>query len=323
MHIRLAVVCCFVLAWSCAVRGAESPKRPEVWMGPPGLENGKVFRELFEKPDDWKQTRSMIDVLCYADHVLGKQFTDDELKTWFAQLKEWKLKFGLEVGAVKPWGETGEKTFNIQRKKWDRFQALGLDIYAIAMDEPLCCAREQIHKPDSYAMEETAAFIALVRKNYPQVLIGDIETYPSIAIPDHVMWIDGLQKRLAELNVRGLDFYRLDVNWICFAAQSNGTWREVRKLEMECRKRKLPFSLIYWPSGYVGFKKKNMADDTFCFSAILQQGANYAIVDGHPEQVVVQSWDDVPSRGVPDRESFTFTGTTLNFLSKFFPKAAP
>jgi len=84
-------------------------------MGPPSYDNGKCFRELFENPDGWKETRSVVDVLMYADHWLQKQFTDDELRPWFAQLREWRLKFALEVGAVKPWGVTAEKTFDVQR----------------------------------------------------------------------------------------------------------------------------------------------------------------------------------------------------------------
>ena len=59
-------------------------------------------------------------MLVYADHWLHKQFTDDELKAWFPMLKQWGLKLELEVGAIKPWGVTGEKTFEIQRPKWDR-----------------------------------------------------------------------------------------------------------------------------------------------------------------------------------------------------------
>jgi lycopene beta-cyclase len=40
------------------------------------------------------------------------------------------------------------------------------------------------------------------------VRIGDIEPYPSIPLADHVAWIAALEKRLADLGVRGLDFYR-------------------------------------------------------------------------------------------------------------------
>lgn len=127
------IACLWCVQASARDRGAKAT----VWMGPPSYGDGKCFRELFENPDAWKETRSAIDVLMYADHRLNKQFTDAELRAWFAQLRQWKLKFALEVGAVKPWGTTGEKVFSVQRPQWDRVQRLGGQIYAIAMDEPL------------------------------------------------------------------------------------------------------------------------------------------------------------------------------------------
>ena len=77
----------------------------------------------------------------------------------------------MEVGAIKPWGITGEKTFNIQRPKWERALRAGGKIHSIAMDEPLTCCRENIHKPDDYAVQETAAFIA-IRRSRSKIISG-------------------------------------------------------------------------------------------------------------------------------------------------------
>ena len=162
-------------------------------MHPPSYDNGKCFRELFEHPEQWRETRSMIDVLAYSDHTLDRQFSDEELGAWFPKLRQWGLKLELEVGAIKPWGLTGEKTFGSESPKWQRFQRLGGDIASMAMDEPLSCTRNFVHRPDEYALQETAAFIALVRKHYPHVEIGDIETYPSIRLADHLWWIEALR----------------------------------------------------------------------------------------------------------------------------------
>jgi hypothetical protein len=290
---------------------------PEVWMGPPASDNGACLRALFAHPDQWQQTRALVDVLLYADHQLNRQFTDDELRAYFTTLQTWKTKLALEVGAVKEWGITGTNTFTKQRPMWDRFQRLGGNIYAIAMDEPLLCVRHSLKKTDDYAVQETASFIALVRQHYPQVLIGDIETYPSTPFADHLWWIDALQKRLAEMNVRGLDFYRLDVNWVEFNVFGRGSWPEVKKLEQECRKRKLPFSLIYWASDYPAMKKRGLADDSTWYVSILRQGYDYALVNGAPDQVVIESWVGAPSQGVPETGDFTFTRSVRDFVKKF------
>ena len=294
--------------------------KPVVWMGPPGAQDGKCFRELFVHPDEWKETRSIVDVLFYAGQNIDKQFKDEELKLWFAMMKQWGLKLGLEVGAVKPWGVTGEAVFNKERPMWERIQRLGGVIHAIAMDEPLKCCRMDIKKPDDYAVEETANFIALVRKNFQQIQIGDIETYPSIPLKDHYWWIEALNNRLAEMNVRGLDFYRLDVNWAVFVVRNEGSWKEVRELERHCRGKKLPFSLIYWASGYPALQRKGIADDAAWYVSIMQQGYDYALLDGSPDQYVIESWVGAPSRSVPETADFTFTRSVRDFVRTFVTK---
>ncbi len=290
---------------------------PQVWIGPPGTQDGASFRALFEHPDEWKEARSKVDVLFYTDLNLKQQFKDEELKAWFGQMKQWNLKLAMEVGALKEWGQTGEKTFNAEKANWDHLQSLGANLYAIAMDEPLCCAREQIHKPDDYALQETANYVALVRQHFPQVLIGDIETYPSISIEEHKHWIDALQKKLAEMKVRGLDFYRLDVDWLRFTVQNNGSWKEVKTLEHWCRQRSLPFSLIYWPAGYPGMLKRGIADDSTWYVPLMQQGYDYLSIDGRPDQYVIESWVGAPSRCVPENADWTFTRTVRDFCQHF------
>jgi hypothetical protein len=268
---------------------------------------------LFEKPDEWKETRSLIDVLFYADHNLKRQFTDDELRKWVGQLNEWRLNFGMEVGAIKPWGQTGEACFKVEKPNWDRLQSLGANFYAIAMDEPLLCCRLHIHKPDDYAVQETANYIALVRRHFSQMKIGDIETYPSIPLADHIWWIEALQKKLAEMGVRGLDLYRLDVNWANFIVQNHGCWGEVRQIEQACRQRKLPFSLIYWASDLPVLERKGLADESSWYLFIMHQGTAYALVDGRPNQLVIQSWlQSGNPKCLPENESWTFTRSALD-----------
>jgi hypothetical protein len=322
----MALAC--LTAWCCspfagllaAPPAAPAKPRPTVWMGPPGHDDGRCLRELFEHPDQWKETRAAIDVLFYADHVLKKQFQDDELRKWFALLNQWKLKFAMEVGAVKPWGQTGEKTFSIEKQNWDHFQSLGANLYAIAMDEPLLCCRQHIHKSDDYAVQETANFIALVRHHFPNMLVGDIETYPSLAPADHIWWIEALGKKLAEMNVRGLDFYRLDIDWANFIVADRGNWPEMKKLERYCRSKGLPFSMVYWAAGEPMLKRMGLADESTWYVSVMQQGYAYAMAQGTPDQYVVQSWLDTPSHSVPETDPGTFTHSVLDFSRKFAPR---
>jgi hypothetical protein len=308
----------FALAASLVSSVAQTPKTgPTVWMSPPGQDKGKAFRELFERPDDWKETRALVDVLFCSDLSLQRNFTDDELTRWFTQARDWKLKFAMEVGAIKGWGRTGADCFAKEQANWQRLRKLGANIFAIAMDEPLVCTREQIHESDEYAVEETANYVALVRKNYPEMLVGDIEAYPSSSVEEHEHWIEAVNKRLAEKGVRGLDFYRLDVDWLRFNAQGKGSWKDLRQLEHWCRQKKLPFQLIYWASGYPALNHHGLADDSTWYVAIMQQGYDYAVVDGKPDAYVIESWIEAPSRCVPDSEEWTFTRSVRDFARKF------
>ncbi|MHB0998575.1 MAG: hypothetical protein ACYC27_04955 [Armatimonadota bacterium] len=314
--IILLAVLCFACHTQAFGQSAKSVKKP-VWMIPPSAFDGKCFRELFQSPDQWKETRSHIDVLGYADHMLNRQFTDKELKTWFSMMNKWKLKFGLEVGAVKPWGTTGKATFDAQKPMWDRFISLGADIDTIALDEPLCCVRKDLKKPDSYAVEETAQFIALVRKNYPDMKIGDIEAYPFLSTKELLAWIDALQSRLKEMNVRGLDFFRVDVDWVHFIANTGGSWPDLKQLELGCRQRGIPFSLIYWAADYPALQAKGLAEDATWYISIMQQAYDYALVDGSPDEYVIESWIPAPSKSVPDKGGYTFTHSVLDFCRRF------
>ncbi len=289
-------------------------------MSPPGVEKGKAFRALFERPDQWKETRSLVDVLFYTDLNFQRQFNDDELRAWFAQAREWNLKIAMEVGAIKEWGRTGEKTFQAEKPIWERLERLGANLHAIAMDEPLENARHHIHESDEYAVEETASYIALVRQHFPKLLVGDIETYPTIPIEEHQHWIETLQKKLAERNVRGLDFYRLDVDWLRFTVQNRGSWREVKQLEQWCRQHQLPFSLIYWASGFPALNHRGLADDSTWYVSVMQQGYDYASVEGTPDQYVIESWIGAPSRCVPESDDWTFTRSVRDFARKFVKK---
>ena len=255
---------------------------------PPSASDGQCLRDLFTHPEQWKETRSEIDVLGYADHVLNKQFTDEQLRAWLPLLNQWHLKLGLEVGAVKPWAVTGRRAFDAQRPMWDRFGSLGGPVYALAMDEPLCCVEVNLKKPVAYAVEETAQFIALVREHCPDIRVGDIEPYPSISLAELTAWLDALEAKLKQLNVRGLDFFRLDVDWCHFTIGGRihpGNWPEVKKLEDGCRQGKIASSLVYWAADYPALDRLKLADDSTWYVSVMRQGNDYAFVGGAPGQI--------------------------------------
>ncbi len=187
--------------------------------------------------------------------------------------------------------------------------------------------RELFTRPDewkeTYAMEETAKFIALVRQHYPGARVGDIEAYPFASVPDLIAFIDGVESRLKKMGMRGMDFFQIDVDWVHFVMDHPGGWREVRKLEEACRARKLPFSLLYWAADYGHLKRHNLADDSTWYLGVMRQAHDYLLVGGRPDIKVVESWVGAPSRAVPENAEWTFSRSVLDFSRKFAERPNP
>ena len=306
------------VAAACARFSAPAAARPLVWAMPPGNGDGHEIRELFTQPDDWRQARSRIDVLGFADHALGA-FSDAELQAWLPHIRRWGLKLSLEVGAIKKWGPTGALAFAAGRKNWDRFIADGGEINDIAMDEPLRVSIKVLNEDRDYAVAETARFMALVRQAYPAVQIGDIEAYPGFDSREIVSFIDALQAKLRTMGVRGLDFFSLDVNWVQFDRPgAGGSWQGVHWLEAECHARGIPFNLIYWAADYPLLKRRGLATTVTWEASIMRQGQAYAAENGAPDAYVIESWLGFPDHAVPETDP-DFMHSVLNFTNTFVP----
>jgi hypothetical protein len=293
-----------------------------MWMFPPSYGTGESLRALFNDPVGWAQTRSRITGLGYADHWLYHQFSDAELRPWFRQLAGWHIKLGLEVGALKPWGLTGDIAFKHDRQQWDRFIADGASIDSIAMDEPLAFSQVTMQQSIDFAADQTARFVALVRQTYPAASIGDIEPYPGIPAEDTLAFIDAVQARLRQWHVHGLDFFRADVDWMRFRPgdpKGAAGWAGVRALQAQCHARGLPFSLIYWAADFPYLKRVGTATDETWEEGIMHEGAAYAATGAVPDEMVVESWLPTPDQALPETAPGTFTRSVLDFSNQFAP----
>ncbi|MDR2115075.1 MAG: hypothetical protein LBP87_01715, partial [Planctomycetaceae bacterium] len=241
----------------------------------------------------------------------------------FAAFRKMDIPFQLEVGAVKPWGKTGAETFQKQQGNWQRFLRLGATIHGLAMDEPLNCCNNHMKMDNAleYAATETAEFIVLVREKYPDWTIGDIEGFPALTAKQIIEWIDRLEEKLKTKNVRGLDFMRLDVDWMHFVHNTGkGSWADLKQIENHCRKKKIAFSLIYWDAGYNALSQRGYDDDLMWYVGCLQMMYDYIAVGGNPDQAVVQSWDNCPKTIIPDDAPFTFTRCATDIAERLLNK---
>ena len=312
--------------YTISLFAAETVKTIPVFvLGPPGRNDGQAIRELANQPEQWEKVRGYVGNLLYADHVLHRQNPDDAALTeLLGKFREMNLPLQLEVGAVKEWGKTGAEAFEKQKPMWERFLRCGALIDGIVLDEPLVCCMFSINDqlegidPMEYAASETAAFIALVRKDYPNWTIGSIEGFPSLSADQLIQWIDLLETKLKAKGVRGIDFFRIDTDWMHFVHDTKkGSWREMKRVEDHCRQKGIPLSVIYWAANYPAMLQRNLADDLTWYVGVLRMGFDYAAVGGKPDQIVVQSWVDGPNTFLPETKPFTFTNSALDLFERF------
>jgi len=320
----------------------------KTWMMP---SNGQ-FYTLATNMDKWKETQSVIDVIGFADHALKSLFTTSQLAEGFSAFNKANIPLVLEVGAIKNWGMAeggkgvyGRAMFKEQNSTWQRFVDLGANFVGIGMDEPLTCV---IRDKDwnkylsnstqklEFAVEQTAEFIAAVREEYPNMIIGDIEAYPYFTANYIIRWIDALEKRLKEKGVKGQDYFRLDVDWSHFKSSDPNDssvkkgWNDVKRIEDHCRSIGLQFSLIYWSADTLGYKAGDANrnhNNQFWYDSIMQQGERYKAAGGKPDQYVIETWVSIkdssgkqiamPPDAVPESMSNSFTRSTLDFYKKF------
>lgn len=310
-----AISVCAADAPAPAHQAAE--RKPAVWMIPPPWPDGRCLRELFDQPDGWQDTRSKITGIGYWATHLDEFFSDEDLRAWFADIREWKLKLGLEVRVIKQDVPVGMDYFRRLSKQMDRFKSLGADVCSIGMDEPCYCGKHVLSKPDDYAVQQTADFIEAFRKRFPGVRVGDLEPYPALPLADLKSWITSLEAELAKRGVRGLEFFRADVDWGAMNIFLAGSWNEMKSLEGFCHSKGMDFSMIYWAADYPRLVDRGMVNEMTWYSGIMYQGGAYATAGGSPDEYVIESWIQVPKRTTPETSPATFTGSVRDFVSTF------
>ncbi|MBV9238338.1 MAG: hypothetical protein JOZ94_21075 [Xanthobacteraceae bacterium] len=313
--------CAAIALWICltSVAAAQPATAPDIAplkkleMNAP---SNQALKQMIANDDLWTAARSSVGSFLFVEGTF-KAFTDQELDNLIRKMKAWNISLGLEVGGIKEWCRLGQECFAKQKGWWDRVTKHGGEIRSFAMDEPRHKVVVDLHLPEEYAVEQVAQFIQEVRAAYPQALVGDIETYPTQLTADHVKWIDRLERRLQEKGVRGLDFYRLDVNWVVFQTEHKGAWADIKAIEEHCHARKIKFSLIYWASDFPLEKAAGRLRDKTWYDGIMKEGAGYAATGAAPDQYVIESWIGLPKQALPDSGGYTFTQSVRDFSRRF------
>ena len=326
----LACLICTIVIVQTDLCFSQETKIPRFVLGPPGKTELTAYKQMIDHPEQWEKLRPYVGALLVTTNWIRRSYPDDnDLKAAMQKLRQLNMPIEIEVGALKEWGKTGEGTYRAQTQEWDRILQSGGNVISFAMDEPFIASREymKISRENNgdmeFAAEETAVFIELVRKNYPGILIGDIEAFPYFSADELIQWIDLLQSKLKARGLSGLDFFRVDTNWPNFVVgNTDETWQDLKKIENHCRSINLPISVIYWAADYGNPRFEGYYDDRTWYVGIMRMAYDYNIWNGgNPDQLCIESWVGGPVKTLPESDPFSFTGSALDFAERFLKKS--
>ncbi len=300
-------------------------------MPPPWPGNGRCLWEMATCEGEWARARALLHGIGCWPWILNQFYSDEQLRTVFERIRSWKLRFALEVPALKAsgWGYDGKSldaagAFEQHRMFERRFVKAGMPrVDAFAMDEPLYAARHAGASteaaPDArlrHGVAQTAEFIALIRRAYPRARVGDIEPYPALTFSEITGCVEALQAACRQRRAAGPDFLRLDVDWSLFSDRRDTGWHEVKRIEDFCRARRIGFSLIYWAADQPRLAAAGKGDEMTWRGGVLAMARAYHDAGGRPDQVVLESWLHTPQHAVPDTDPTTFTASLRDLCAE-------
>jgi len=324
---------------------------PELWIIPPPWRNGQCLREMIMQEGKWEATREQIRGIGAYAWLMNEYFSDDEIRQLFARLRAWNKGFGFEVPVLKapnwgyPYPLQAKEAFDRLQQFAKRFKSLGMDqVDWFAFDEPIFHAREMIpassvpHAPVklelfgavkndpevarriAHGVSETVSYIAMMRPAFPGARLGLIEPYPALSFDELKTAVVGIQSECARQGIKGLDFFRLDLDWVRLEREKR-PWVEVRHLENMCRANGVRFSNIFWNASSPGLEKAGLETPDSWTDGILHFARKYRQVGGNPDEIVIESWLRTPERAVPETDPETFTASVLDFV-RLYPPAS-
>ena len=327
--------------------GFSETKKPLVYMYvPPWKDNGENLREIVEKDNHWISTREKIDAIGYWPLLLQLHFTADQRTAFFTKMKEWNKLFVMEIPVVKGNDWCGPMTaldaksaIELYLAQEELFKKEGMpEIFMFSFDEPIYAARHVIPTQISnktleiddytysddpkermnYGIKETAKFIRDIRKHCPNAKIANIEPYPVMPLDELKYAFDGIQEECKKLGVKGLDSFRVDVDWAnMYSGFYKGNWTEMKELCDYVKSKNTDFGMIYWASDMPYLDMKNIKYNTSWYVGIMHQGNILKQIGLEPDEYIIESWIHMDNNMTPESDITSFSRSILDFCNAF------
>jgi hypothetical protein len=260
------------------------------------------FLAVCLNPGQWSAGESNTDFFGSVDWQLVNG-TNSALTSCFNNLRNLGKRFTVEVPALKEWEGcwTGQSCFNTTYPKLDRLIGLGAQVDAIGLDEPLNAVLN-LRNPSpgrSFAIQQTALYMKLMRQRYVHTQIMSIEPYPTFSSAQLLAWVVDLNAECAKIGTPIMDIMIVDHD-----IAAGGSISSIGSLKSSVTSLGPRFGVAFFAS--------NPTSDAQYYSKVMSQGLAYqsTLLDLY----WVTSWDLYPSAQVPEATTYTFTYTLIQFI---------
>lgn len=273
------------------------------------------YMSLLSDPGAWRAGASKVSAFkVSAQFIL---FGDPQMiRSVFNGMHERHIKMAVEMGSVVRLdpcgGGEGYAPPDMADKMGKKLRELGVTLDYMALDEPVWYGHEvtkgitPLHQPYcAYPLKVVAQrsgmSIKAMRKYFPAVQAGIIDVVATTPVPPAQLARDyGEFASLLQDEIGGrLAFFHSDIAW-------RTNWKVALPLvKSEMRQRHIPFGLI------VGGSPDQRTNQAWVDVALRRLRAIEADATMRPDQIVVQSWQNLPTHMLPETEPGTETNLLL------------
>jgi len=262
------------------------------------------YMGLLSDPAAWRESAAKVSVFkVSAQFVLDGE--PDMIRSVFNGMHARHIKMALEMGSVVRLdpcgGGEGYAPPDMADKMGKKLRGLGVTLDEMALDEPVWFGHEMtagmtpLHQPYcAYPLkvvaQRAAMAIKAMRKYFPAAQVGFIDVVTTSMVPPaQLARDDGEFASLLqdEIGAR-LAFFHADIAW-------KTNWQAALPLfKREMRARHIPFGII------IGGSPNQRTNQAWVDMALRRLRAIEADPALRPDQIVAQSWQNLPTRMLPE-----------------------
>jgi len=314
---RILLMAAIAAFCSGAGQAAEiwfSPTDP-FWAASQGWPTGD-YMKLFEQEAPWNESAKVVSVFEISKRFVLESSPDQVAKV-IGALRQKGIKLSVQITPLVSTSACGigvesHGPADQMEKVATKLKAAGAELSYVSMDEPLwfghhwkgASGKVPCTKSIPDVAKTAATQLQILRKIYPQVVIGDIEP-TGVPPSDAELWVSEITEWLAayrQAMSEPLGFFTADVVW------QRPTWRRLLpQIDAAAENAGIRFAIIY------NGTPSDSSDVAWIHAAI----AHYQEVEGdmhiRPARAVFESWTRYPEHFLPD----SLPDTSSNLLLQY------